>query len=91
MEKTLENYIIEKLESAELENQQLKKELKNLYKAIQRFKDHFVISNYESETLHFGIDIRDDEGNYIAATFNDRAEKLLELLNSLNDKYNYDD
>ena len=91
MERTLENYIIEKLENAEKQNQELKRELKNLCKAIKVFKDHFVISKYESATLNLGVDIRDDEGNYIAATFNDRAEKLLELLNSLNDKYNYDD
>ena len=88
---TMENYIIEKLENAEKQNQELKKELKNLYKSIQAFKDHFVVSKYESATLNLGVDIRDDEGNYIAATFNDRAEKLLELLNTLNDKYHYDD
>ena len=91
MERTLENYIIEKLESAEKQNRELKKELKNLYKSIQAFKDHFVMSSYDGATLNFSIDIRDDEGNYIAATFNDRAEKLLELLNTLNDKYTYDD
>lgn len=91
MEKTLENYIIEKLENAEKENQELKKELKNLCKSIQRFKDHFVMSSYDSATLNLSVDIRDDENNYIAATFNDRAEKLLELLNTLNGNYPYDD
>lgn len=88
---TMENYIIKKLENAELENQELKRQLKNLCKAIQVFKDHFVISKYESATLNLSVDIRDDEGNYIAATFNEKAESLIELLSLLDHKYNYDD
>ena len=88
---TMENYIIKKLENAEYENQDLKRDLKNLCKAIQVFKDHLVISKYDSGEIKLGIEIRDVKNEYIAYVWNEKAESLLKLLSLLDYEYHYDD
>lgn len=88
---TMENYIIRKLENTELENRQLKQDLKNIYKAIQVFKDHFVITRYENGEINLEIKINDKNNDYIAFAFNEKAESLIDLLSLLDHRYNYDD
>lgn len=88
---TMENYIIRKLENTELENRQLKIDLKNIYKAIQVFKDHFVITRYENGEINLEIKINDKNNDYIAFAFNEKAESLIDLLSLLDHRYNYDD
>ena len=91
MEKTMENYIIRKLENAEYLNQDLKRDLKNLCKAIQVFKDHFVITRYENGEIKLEIDIKDKKNDHIVYVFDERAESLIELLSLLDYEYHYDD
>ena len=88
---TMENYIIKRLENAEYENQDLKRELKELCKAIQVFKDHFVIKRYPNEKLYLEVDIQDKNNEYVAYVWNEKAESLLKLLSLLDYEYHYDD
>lgn len=79
MEKTMENYIIERLESVEKEKKELERELRSIKQKLAYFETRFEVKEKDDGTMT--IEIKDQNNDFITFVYNEQAKKLVELMN----------
>lgn len=79
MERTMENYIIERLESVEKEKKELERELRNIKQKLAYFETRFEVKEKDEGTMT--IEIKDQNNDFITFVYNEQAKKLVELMN----------
>lgn len=79
MEKTMENYIIERLESVEKEKKELERELISIKQKLAYFETRFEVKEKDDGTMT--IEIKDQNNDFITFVYNEQAKKLVELMN----------
>lgn len=91
MEKTMENYIIEKLESVEKEKKEIERELRSIKQKLAYFETRFEVKEKDDGTMT--IEIKDQNNDFITFVYNEQAKKLVELMNYVGIciRNNYDD
>lgn len=79
MEKTMENYIIERLESVEKEKKEIERELRSIKQKLAYFETRFEVKEKDDGTMT--IEIKDQNNDFITFVYNEQAKKLVELMN----------
>ena len=82
MEKTMENYIIERLERVEMVKEELARKLAVIREDLIYFKTRFELQ--EKEDGKILIEIKDKNNEFITYLYDEQARKFIDLLNLLN-------